>query len=162
MRLPSYRMMFPAVFADPPVLCGHRGLGRGTVDGCRENTLASFQAAAAAGIGWGEVDARLNRDGVLVSLHDPALDDGRLVSELATAEADEHGLLRLADLFEGLAREVSGALEVKPSLEDALRPRDGSTGGVVAELVARAGNGRTGLVTRFDPSAIVIARERLP
>jgi glycerophosphoryl diester phosphodiesterase len=162
MGLPSYCMMFPAVFADPPVLCGHRGLGRGTVDGRRENTLASFQAAAAAGIGWVEVDARLNRDGVLVSLHDPAVEDGRLVSELTAAETDELGLMRLADLFEGLPEEVSVDLEVKTSLEDALRRRDETTAAIVADLVARQAQDRTVLVTSFDPSAILIARERLP
>src|ERR687897_427315 len=46
------------VFADPPELCGHRGSGRGIVAGARENTLASFRAAAEAGIAWVEVDAR--------------------------------------------------------------------------------------------------------
>ena len=155
-------MMFPAVFADPPVLCGHRGLGRGIVDGHRENTLASFQAATEAGITWVEVDARLNRDGALVSLHDPAVADGRLVSDMTTAETDELELMHLADLFEGLPPDVSVDLEVKTSLEDALRPRGETTAAVVSELVARAGGGRTVLVTSFDPSAIVIARERLP
>jgi glycerophosphoryl diester phosphodiesterase len=155
-------MMFPPVFADPPVLCGHRGLGRGVVGSHRENTLASFQAAAEAGITWVEVDARLNRDGVLVSLHDPAVEDGRLVSELTTAETDAFGLMRLADLFEGLSREVSVDLEVKTSLEDALRPRGETTAAVVADLVARQSREGTVLVTSFDPSAIAIARERLP
>jgi glycerophosphoryl diester phosphodiesterase len=155
-------MMFRAVFADPPVLCGHRGLGRGVVDGRRENTLASFQAAAEAGLTWVEVDARLNRDGLLVSLHDPAVEDRRLVSELTTSETDELGLMRLADLLEGLAPEVSIDLEVKTSLEDALRPRERTTAAVVADLVAREAGDRTVLVSSFDPSAIAIARERLP
>jgi glycerophosphoryl diester phosphodiesterase len=155
-------MMFRAVFADPPVLCGHRGLGRGIVDGKRENTLASFQAAAEAGIPWVEVDARLNRDGVLVSLHDPRVEDGRLVSELTSGETDELGLMRLADLFDGLSPEVSVDLEVKTSLEDALRPRAETTAALVAELVARAAGSRTVLISSFDPSAIAIARELLP
>ncbi|MFL5958079.1 MAG: glycerophosphodiester phosphodiesterase [Solirubrobacterales bacterium] len=150
------------MFADPPVLCGHRGLGRGTVEGRRENTLASFQAAADAGISWVEVDARLNRDGMLVSLHDPAVEDGRLVSRLTTAETDELELMRLADLFEGLAPEVSVDLEVKSSLEDALRPRGETTAAIVADLVGREAGDRTVLVSSFDPSAIAIARERLP
>jgi glycerophosphoryl diester phosphodiesterase len=155
-------MMFRAVFADPPVLCGHRGLGRGVVDGRRENTLASFQAAADAGIPWVEVDARLNRDAVLVSLHDPQVEDGRLVSELTSEETDELGLMRLADLFEGLSPDVSVDLEVKTSLEDALRPRAETTAALVADLVARAGPARTVLVSSFDPSAIAIVRELLP
>jgi glycerophosphoryl diester phosphodiesterase len=155
-------MMFRTVFADPPVLCGHRGLGRGVVEGRRENTLESFQAAAEAGLTWVEVDARLNRDGALVSLHDPAVEDGRLVSELTSAQTDELGLMRLGDLFEGLPPEVSVDLEVKTSLEDALRPRRRTTAASVAELVAIEAGRRTVLVTSFDPSAIMIVRERLP
>jgi glycerophosphoryl diester phosphodiesterase len=84
------------------------------------------------------------------------------VSELTSAETDELELMRLSDLLEGLTREVSIDLEIKSSLEDALRPRSETTAALVADLVAQAGGGRTVLVTSFDPSAIVIARERLP
>src|SRR3954447_26072201 len=105
-------MMRAAVFADPPVLCGHRGSGKGTVGGLRENTLGSFRAAVAAGLSWVEADARVNADGVLVSRHDPVTEDGRLVSELTTAETDERGLMRVEELFEGLPPEVSVDLDV--------------------------------------------------
>jgi glycerophosphoryl diester phosphodiesterase len=155
-------MMARPVFADPPVLCGHRGLGKGVVDGHRENTLGAFRAAVAAGLTWVEVDGRLNADGVLVSLHDPAVADGRLVSELSTEETDELEVMRLADLFEDLPRDVSVDLEVKTSLEDATRPRGETTGARVADLVAREAERRIVLVSSFDPSAIVIVRERLP
>jgi glycerophosphoryl diester phosphodiesterase len=155
-------MMPRPVFADPPVLCGHRGLGRGVVDGHRENTIGSFLAAASAGLPWVEADARVNADDLLVSLHDPAVPDGRLVSELATAETDELEMMRVADLFEALPPEVSVDLEVKTSLEDARRPRDQTTAALVADLVAREAGRRTVLVSSFDPSAITIVRERLP
>jgi glycerophosphoryl diester phosphodiesterase len=155
-------MMPRPVFGDPPVLCGHRGLGRGVVDGHRENTLESFLAAASAGLSWVEVDARVNADDVLVSLHDPAVADGRLVSELSSAETDELGLMRLADFFEALPVEVSVDLEVKTSLEDAWRPRGATTAALVAGLVAREAERRTVLVSSFDPSAIVVVRELLP
>jgi glycerophosphoryl diester phosphodiesterase len=155
-------MMAPSVFADPPVLCGHRGLGKGVVEGHRENTLGSFRAAVAAGLKWIEVDARLNADGVLVSVHDPAVADGRLVSELSTAETDELELMRLLDLLADLPPEVSVDLEVKTSLEDATRPRGETTAALVADVVARESERRTVLVTSFDPSAITIVRERVP
>ena len=155
-------MMVPAVFADPPVLCGHRGLGKGVVAGERENTLGSFRAAVAAGLTWVEADARVNADGVLVSRHDPVAPDGRLVSELTTAETDELGLMRVADLFEELPLDVSVDLDVKTSLEDALRPRDATTGALAAELVGRLSRGRRVLVSSFDPAAILIVRELLP
>jgi glycerophosphoryl diester phosphodiesterase len=156
-------MMRAAVFADPPVLCGHRGSGKGIVGGHRENTLDSFQAAVAAGLGWVEVDARVNADGVLVSRHDPALEDGRLVSELTSAETDELGLMRFADLFEALPPEVGVDVDVKTSLEDALRPREATTAALVADLVASLpADGRPLLVSSFDPAALLIVRERVP
>src|SRR3954469_14961289 len=130
-------MMRAAVFADPPALCGHRGRGKGIVEGHRENTLGSFRAAVAAGLTWVEVDARVNADDVLVSRHDPVVDDGRLVSELTTAETDELELMRLESLFEDLPAGVSVDLDVKTSLEDALRSRGETTAALVADLVAR-------------------------
>jgi glycerophosphoryl diester phosphodiesterase len=156
-------MMRAAVFADTPVLCGHRGSGKGIVGGLRENTLDSFRAAVAAGLRWVEVDARTNADGVLVSRHDPVVDDGRLVSELTSAETDALGLMRLADLFEDLPPSVGVDVDVKTSLEDALRPREATTAALVAEVVAREpARGRPLLVSSFDPAAILIVRERAP
>jgi glycerophosphoryl diester phosphodiesterase len=155
-------MMSPAVFDDPPVICGHRGLGKGVVAGERENTIGSFRAAAAAGLTWVEADARVNADGVLVSRHDSMTEDGRFVSELTTAETDERGLMRVADLFEELPQDLSVDLDVKTSIEDAQRPRGSTTGALVAELLARSAGRRRVLVSSFDPSAILIVRERLP
>jgi glycerophosphoryl diester phosphodiesterase len=156
-------MMRAAVFADPPVLCGHRGSGKGIVGGHRENTIDSFQAAVAAGLGWVEVDARVNADSVLVSRHDPALEDGRLVAELSTAETDAAGLMHVADLFEALPPEVGVDVDVKTSLEDALRPRGRTTAALVADLVAPVvAGGRPLLVSSFDPAALLIVRERVP
>ncbi|HEX6390933.1 MAG TPA: glycerophosphodiester phosphodiesterase [Solirubrobacteraceae bacterium] len=142
-----------SVFGDTPVLCGHRGSGRGH----EENTLPSFRAAVDAGLRWVEVDARATADGVLVARHDPELDDGRTVADLRAAEA---GLMRVADLFEELPDEVSIDVEVKTALEDALRPRERTTAALVAELVAP--QRRRVLVTSFDPAALLIVRERLP
>lgn len=152
-----------ALFPDPPVLCGHRGCGRGVVGGHPENTLGSCLAAVAWGLRWLEVDCRLNADGVLVARHDPRVEDGRFVAELGTAETDALGLLRLEDLFEALPREVGVDLEVKTAIEDALRPRDETTGALAADLAERARrSGRPLLLSSFDPSALVISRERHP
>lgn len=141
------------VFGDSPVLCGHRGSGRGHA----ENTLPSFRAAVAAGLPWVEVDARVTADRVLVARHDPVTEDGRLVSELSAAET---GLMRVAELMEELPAGVSLNVDVKSSLEDALRPRGQTTAALVADLVA--GADRQVLVTSFDPAALLIVRERVP
>lgn len=49
----------------------HRGLW--AADGAPENSIAAFQAAAAAGVGI-ELDVQLTKDGVPIVFHDPALD----------------------------------------------------------------------------------------
>jgi glycerophosphoryl diester phosphodiesterase len=144
------------VFADVPVLCGHRGSGRGA----GENTLPSFRAAVEAGMGWVEVDARVTADRVLVARHDAVVEDGRYVSELSSRETDELGLMRVADLLEDLPAGIGVDVDLKTSLEDARRPRWETTAALVADLVAR--ERRQLLVTSFDPAALMIVRERAP
>jgi glycerophosphoryl diester phosphodiesterase len=150
------------VFVDVPVLCGHRGSGSGVVGGERENTLGSYRAAVAAGLRWVEVDARVNADSVLVASHDPAVADGRVIAELAAAETDALGLMRVADLLEELPPEVAVDIDVKTSLEDASRDRSATTAALVAGLAAAERARRRVLVTSFDPAALLIVRERAP
>jgi glycerophosphoryl diester phosphodiesterase len=143
-----------SVFTDTPVLCGHRGSGRGE----HENTLASFRAAVASGLRWVEVDARITADDVLVARHDPDTEDGRLIIDLTAAETDELGLMRVADLLAELPPEIAVDVDVKTSLEDALRPRERTTAALVAGMLA--GERRPLLVTSFDPAALLIVREQ--
>ena len=150
------------VFADPPELCGHRGSGRGVVDGHAENTLESHRAAVEAGLRWVEVDARLTGDGVLIARHDPLSDDGRRIAGLTAAETDRLGLLRLVDLFEALPGAVGVNIEIKTALEDAMRSREETTAAVVAALATGEGDRRTLLVSSFDPAAVTIVSERAP
>jgi glycerophosphoryl diester phosphodiesterase len=138
------------VFGDSPVLCGHRGMGRGHA----ENTLPSFRAAVAAGLPWVEVDARIAADDVLVARHDPTLADGRLVAELS---ARDTGLMLVPELLDDLPAEIAVNIDVKTSLEDALRPRERTTAALVADLVRDIE--RRVLVTSFDPAALLIVRE---
>jgi glycerophosphoryl diester phosphodiesterase len=149
-------------FDDTPVLCGHRGSGRGVVAGQSENTLGSYRAAVGAGLRWVEVDARITADDVLVARHDPTVPDGRFVADLAAAETDALGLMRLADLLEDLPPHVGVDVDVKTSLEDALRPRGRTTAALVADVVEAERPRRPLLVTSFDPAALLIVRERAP
>ena len=146
------------VFVDVPVLCGHRGTGRGP----GENTLPSFRAAVAAGLRWVEVDARANADGVLVACHEPAAGDGRQVSELRSSETDALGLMRVADLLDDLPPDIGVDVDLKTSLEDAQRPRGLTTAALGADLLAPRAGSRPLLLTSFDPSALLIVRERAP
>jgi glycerophosphoryl diester phosphodiesterase len=155
-------MVSRRIFADVPVLCGHRGSGAGIVDGQRENTLGSFRAAVDAGLRWVEVDVRVTADRVLVASHDPVVDDGRYISELSAAETDELELMRLADLLEELPADVAVDVDVKTSLEDALRPRRETTAALLAGVLTHEAERRRLLVTSFDPAALLIVRERAP
>jgi glycerophosphoryl diester phosphodiesterase len=133
------------------------------VGGHAENTLGSCLAAVRWGLRWLEIDCRLTADGVLVSRHDPRLEDGRFVAEVTAAETDAAGVMRLEDMFAALPLHVGIDLEVKTSLEDALRPRDTTTGAVASDLAARArAAGRPLLLTSFDASVLLISRERHP
>jgi glycerophosphoryl diester phosphodiesterase len=155
----SYSMTVSArVFVDVPVLCGHRGSGRGA----GENTLPSFRAAVAAGLPWVEVDARVTADGVLVACHEAVAPDGRYISELRGGETDELGLMRVADLFEDLPPGIGVDVDLKTSLEDARRPREATTAALVSDLVASQAGRRPVLVTSFDPAALLIVREFQP
>jgi glycerophosphoryl diester phosphodiesterase len=150
------------VFDDVPVLCGHRGSGKGVVDGHAENTLGSFLAAARAGLDWVEVDARLNADDVLVARHDPTAPDGRFIADLGTRATDALGLMHVADLLDALPPEVAVDFDLKSSLEDALRPREPTTAARLAGLAGRERARRRVLVTSFDAAALLIVRERVP
>ena len=150
--------MSARVFVDVPVLCGHRGTGRGP----GENTLPSFRAAVAAGLGWVEVDARANADGVLVACHEPVARDGRQVAELRSSQTDALGLMPVVDLLDDLPPEIGVDVDVKTSLEDARRPRGLTTAALTADLLAPRADSRPLLLTSFDPAALLIARERAP
>lgn len=144
------------------MLCGHRGSGRGTVGGQAENTLGSFRAAASAGAPWVEVDVRATADGTLVASHDPATPDGSSIAMMSAAEADDLGLMRIADLLEDLPQHVGVNLEIKTALEDAERARERTTAALTADLAIKHATGRKILATSFDPSAPLIVRERAP
>jgi glycerophosphoryl diester phosphodiesterase len=147
------------VFEDVPVLCGHRGSGRGVVAGRRENTLDSFRAAVAAGVPWVEVDVRASADGVLVASHGPHLDDGRAIAATRAADTD---LMRIEELFEELPPSVGINVEIKSAIEDAARARDQTTAALTADLLVRRAGSRPLLATSFDASAPLIVAERAP
>jgi glycerophosphoryl diester phosphodiesterase len=157
------KLLAVPIFDERPALCGHRGAGRGIVEGHVENTLGSCLAAIGAGVRWLEIDCRLTSDGVLVARHDPRIEDGRFVAELSSVETDALGLMRLEDMFATLPLDVGIDLEVKSILEDALRPREQTTGAAAADLAARTrAAGRNVLLTSFDASVLMIAKERRP
>lgn len=144
------------------MLLGHRGCGRGTVDGHRENTLESFLAAVDLGIDWVEVDVRRTSDDRLVVAHDPANTDGVFYADITGTEAHGSGALDLETLLEALPAEVGVDFDVKTSMEDATRSRALTTMGRLGAVARREAARRELLISSFDPAALDIARELAP
>ena len=153
--------MASRVFHEPPVVVGHRGLGRGTVDGHTENTVASLLAAAEIAR-WVELDVRRTVDDVLVLGHQPALPDGTPVAAVAGEIAIAAGHPALHDVLDLLPHHTGVVLDLKSALEDALRPVERTTAALVAPLVATAASSRPLLVTSFDPAALAQLAQAAP
>jgi glycerophosphoryl diester phosphodiesterase len=147
------------VFGSRLALLGHRGLGRGTVDGVLENTLESFLAAVALGIDWVEVDVRRTSDDRLVVAHNPANDDGVFYADMTGAG---HGVLDLSELLEALPPGVGVDFDVKTAMEDATRGRAETTMAQLAKVAGREARRRPTLISSFDAGALDIAREVAP
>jgi glycerophosphoryl diester phosphodiesterase len=150
------------IFGSSPVVVGHRGCGKGVVDGLVENTLDSFLAAVRLGLEWVEVDVRRTRDDVLIVTHNPARDDGEFWTDLDGDEAARKGALSLAALLEALPERVGVDFDVKSCLEDASQERALTTMGLLAPVLRREAKRRPTLVTSFDGAALGIAGDLAP
>jgi glycerophosphoryl diester phosphodiesterase len=150
------------VFTEQPTLVGHRGMGRGVVDGYRENTIESFLAALTSGIDWVEVDVRRTSDDGLFVCHDAALPDGVFLSDVTSAQARDFGIPRLEELLEALPLSAGVVFDVKSSLTDAGRSSAATTAALLARTCARALGGRPALAQSFDPAALLHMRQVLP
>jgi glycerophosphoryl diester phosphodiesterase len=150
------------IFGSRAALVGHRGCGKGVVQGQAENSLGSFLAAVRLGIDWLEVDVRRTLDDVLIVTHNPAREDGAFWTDLRGTEAAGSGVLLLDTLLEALPPGVGVDFDVKSSLEDAPRDRALTTMGLLAPVVRREARQRPVLVTSFDAAALGICRELVP
>ena len=143
-----------------PTLIGHRGLGRGVVDGHEQNTLGSFLAALRSGVAWVEVDVRRTADDALVVAHDAAYADGTFLVDLTAAEVRRRGTLLLTDLLEALPEDAGVSLDLKTCMEDAARRPHGTTAALLAPVAQREAHRRPLWLTSFDPGALTLVRER--
>src|SRR5690349_15485053 len=74
-----------------PALVGHRGAAALAP----ENTIAGFEAASRAGVGWVELDAKLTRDGIVIVMHDDTLD--RTTDGSGPVAATDYAAIRRLD-----------------------------------------------------------------
>jgi glycerophosphoryl diester phosphodiesterase len=132
-----------------PHVIGHRGAAAVAP----ENTVASFEAAAAAGARWVELDVRLTADGVPVVTHDETLARtngvNQRIDRMRASDLDSQGggpaIPTLDETLDCLERLGLGAnIEIKPERRVAEMAR-----AVVAAL-ARRPVGAGVLVSSFD------------
>ncbi len=95
-----------------PVLIGHRGAAKVAP----ENTAAGFAAASKAGVRWVEVDAKITKDGVVVLMHDDAVD--RTTDGFGPVESLTAAELAQLDAGSWFSAEFKG--ERIPTLSDAI------------------------------------------
>lgn len=147
---------------DATEVIGHRGVGRGVVDGARENTVESFVAAARAGADWVEIDVRRTADDALVLYHDGALDDGRAIVDLTARECAEAGLVGLEEGLAGLPEGLGLDVDVKSVMEDAVDAPSRRTAALLLPYLRRESSRRRVFVCSFDPGVLLAVREEVP
>jgi glycerophosphoryl diester phosphodiesterase len=150
------------VFPRVGTIVGHRGLGKGMVDGHRGNSLGSFLAAVEAGVDWVEVDVRRSIDDGLFVVHDEAFEDGAFLAKLPADEAEQRGALPLARLLEELPDQVGVVFDVKSSVHDAERSSTLTTAALLGDLCNRMLGARPAVAQSFDPAALQHLRETVP
>ena len=147
---------------EPTEVIGHRGLGRGLVNGHRENTPDSYAAAAEAGVDWVEIDVRRTADDALVLYHDAALPDGRAIVDLSATECAEAGLADLSEGLDALPEDVGLDLDVKTVMEDAVDAPSRRTVSLLLPHLRREARRRRVFVCSFDPGLLLAVREDAP
>ena len=146
-----------------PAVVGHRGAPRRA----RENTAASFAAAAAEGASWVELDARRSADGVVVVHHDAVTADGRPIVSQTAAGLVAWGIADLAGVLGQLPAGLGVDVECKNSPGEPDYDENQRLAGMVAEVIAAsrrgdaAGRHRPLLVTSFNPMLLLAAAARL-
>lgn len=139
----------------PPMLLGHRG----SPHQCRENTIASYQAALEAGLDGVEVDVRRLRDGTLVLHHDAHLEGGHLLRDLTRADVPEW-VPTLTELLAWMG-DTGAYVNIEFKWErECWRPDDR----VYRTLDAVRGLrlGKRVIVSSFNPLYLLAAREAAP
>ncbi|MGH8893417.1 MAG: glycerophosphodiester phosphodiesterase [Actinomycetes bacterium] len=151
------------VFTGRPSVVGHRGLGKGTVEGHDENSLGSLLAAVDLGVDWVELDVTRTADDVLVVHHNPSTADGEWIVERTSADlAARHAMSTLDEVLDALPPQVGVDVDVKTVLEDAPLGRGAGTVGLLASVLAREVRRRRLLVTSFDVAALLWLRDQVP
>jgi glycerophosphoryl diester phosphodiesterase len=155
---PQWRRLFGGGL----VVIGHRGLGRGVVEGRLQNTPESVDAAVQLGLPWVEIDVRRTVDDVLVVAHDPVTASGRDIAASRAGEVRDEGVATLDEVLGVVPWDVGVVLDVKSVIDDAFRPPGSTTAGLVAPVARGEGERRPLMAYSFDPSALLVLHRQAP
>ena len=146
----------PAIEAEPPLVVGHRGASGHFPD----NTLEGVRGAADLGAEWVEIDVRLSSDGVAVLSHDPATEDGTVISATPADELAELDVPRFAEVLT-LVDELGLGIDVEIKADPTEADFDASLAvvDVAVEDIQAADVGVDLVVSSFNREAIDRARE---
>jgi len=144
------------VTTNRPTIIAHRGASKAH----RENTVEAFAAAGPLGAEAVELDVRRTADGTLVIHHDPALDDGRTILDLALADLPGHvpTLAQALDACGGLVVNV----EIKNDPSEPDFDADESVAAGVVDEIERRGTAARILVSSFHRPTIDRVRVLMP
>ncbi|MBB4933947.1 glycerophosphoryl diester phosphodiesterase [Lipingzhangella halophila] len=149
------------IFTAPEVI-GHRGAGRGNVDGNVENTPESFRAAVDSGASWIEIDVRRTADDHLVLRHDEMLEDGRTIADLPVADLRDDGAITLEEAVGAIPPNIGLDIDVKTVMEDATDPEARRTMTLLLPVLRREARHRRMFVCSFDPAALLRLHREAP
>ncbi len=156
----------------PPII-GHRG----ACGHAPENTLASIRRAAALGVRWVELDARLSRDSEVVLLHDDKLDrtsDGSGMvaekdwAELQTLDAGAwYGEAFSGARIPSLSQAITVLAELGLGTNVEIKPcpgREDATGRIVARLLKEEWPATlpTALISSLEAKTLQAAQDVAP
>jgi glycerophosphoryl diester phosphodiesterase len=88
--------------------------------------------------------------------------DGSFLVDLSAAQLRSLGVLALDDLMAAIPEDTGVVFDVKTSLEDALRPAERTTAGLLLPVLKREQRRRPILVTSFDPAVLVLIGDWVP
>jgi glycerophosphoryl diester phosphodiesterase len=142
------------VFHDIPTFIVHRA------ESVRWRSAAATEAREILAVtNWLEADVRRSADGRLVVFHNETVPSGERTGSLQFDSLASLGVRSLEQFITDLPRGFCVVLDVKNSIDDAISPVQLTTGYIAVEATQRIAKDRRVLLTSFDPSIILRARQ---
>jgi len=120
----------------------------------------SAQREPLRAVDWIEIDVRRTKDGMLVVFHDELVSTGERAGSLSHEELDRLGVRSFRHFMNKLPPNLNVVIDVKNSIDDATAARTERTWWLVVEAIREVAEGRSILLTSFDPSVVVRAHEQ--